>query len=90
MDNIAIVIEVVFLALVLLTATTLACALLTGPFLLWFLLFAALGIIMPLAMQGRVSMGGAHPSRGLLALASVLVLVGGLIMRFMIVMVAQT
>ncbi|MEP7199706.1 MAG: NrfD/PsrC family molybdoenzyme membrane anchor subunit, partial [Chloroflexota bacterium] len=42
MDNAAIVLEVVLLIAVLLTATTLARALLTGPFLLWFLLFAAL------------------------------------------------
>jgi formate-dependent nitrite reductase membrane component NrfD len=90
MDNTAIVIEVVILALVLLTGETLARALLTGPFVLAFLLFLAMGIVVPLAMQIRSTMGAGHLSRGLVAFASMLVLVGGLLMRFMILYVAQT
>ena len=90
MDNIVIVIEVVVLALVLLTGPTMARALLTGPFVLAFLLFLALGIVVPLAMQFRTTSGSGHLSRGLLAFASLLVLAGGLVMRFMILLVAQT
>lgn len=90
MDNIVIVLEVITLALVLLTGPTMARALLTGPFLLAFLLFLAFGIILPLGMQFRTSLGTGHLPRGALAFASLLVLIGGLLMRFMIVMVAQS
>ena len=90
MDNIVIIIEVVIVALVLLTGPTMARALLTGPFVLAFLLFMALSIVLPLAMQFRTTASPRHLSRGLLAFASLLVLAGGLLMRFMILMVAQT
>lgn len=90
MDNIVILLEIVTLVLVLLTGPTMARALFTGPFLLVFLLFLAFGIVMPLAMQFRATVETGHLSRGLLAFASLLVLAGGLLMRLMIVMVAQT
>ena len=90
MDNTAIIVEVVILVLVLLTGPTMARALLTGPFVLAFLLFLSFGIIVPLAMQIRTTMGAPHLSRGLVAFASLLVLAGGLLMRYMILLVAQT
>ncbi|MBI3731933.1 MAG: polysulfide reductase NrfD [Chloroflexi bacterium] len=90
MDNAAIVIEVVIVLLVLATGTTLASGLLSGAFALWFWAFVATGIIVPLVLQMRASLGGAHLPANLIVLASALVLIGGLIIRYAIVMVAQT
>jgi formate-dependent nitrite reductase membrane component NrfD len=90
MDNAAILIEIAVFVLLLVSGPTLARALLAGPYLVWFLLFLALGIIVPLGMQFRSSRSDEHLPAGLAALASLLVLAGGLIMRAMLVMIAQT
>jgi formate-dependent nitrite reductase membrane component NrfD len=90
MDNAAILIEIAVLVLLLASGPTLARALLTGPYLLAFLLFVALGIILPLGMQFRTSRSDEHLTAGLVAFASLLVLAGGFIMRAMIVLLGQT
>jgi len=90
MDNAAIGIEIVVLVLVLATATTMAGALLTGSFAIPFWAFVLAGIVIPLALQLRVSFGGAHPPASLMIVASALVLIGGFIIRYAILMVAQS
>ncbi len=89
LDNTALIVEIAMLVIVLATATTMARALTSGPLAIVFWSFIAVGIAVPLLLQARSSLGGAEPPRNLLALAAVLVLIGGFLVRYMIVMVAQ-
>jgi formate-dependent nitrite reductase membrane component NrfD len=89
MDNAAIVIEIVALALVLASISSLPGALMAGALAAPFWAFILIGIVVPLALQLRVSFGGAHPPGAVMALSSVLVLAGGLLMRYTVLMVAQ-
>ncbi len=90
LDNTAILIEVAILLVVLATATGMTSAILSGTFSLVFWSFVAAGIVVPLVLQGPVSLGGGRLPRNLTALAAVLILVGGFLMRYLIVMVGQT
>jgi formate-dependent nitrite reductase membrane component NrfD len=92
MDNAAIIIEVAILIILLATAPLLAQILLMtgGIFAGLFWLFVFLGIVIPLALQGRTSMGGGHLPRNLAVLTALLILIGGFIMRYMVVMVQQS
>ena len=90
MDNVMIVLEIVALVLVLATASGLAGAFFTGAMAVPFWLFVVIGIVVPLAMQFRVSFGGAHLPPAQIIVASLLVLAGGFVMRYAVLMVAQS
>ncbi len=79
-------IELILVALELVGGTALG----AGPWAIPFWGFVLVGLVVPLVMQLRAGVGGQPLPRNLVILASLLVLLGALTMRYVVVMSAQT
>jgi len=89
-DNVALIVEILLLVLFLALLGTAAQPLLNG--INGFLLIGGvllLGLVVPLTMQFRAGFRGIKASPGLTILGSALILLGGLIMRTVIVLGGQ-